>query len=52
MRYHSDRGYLGGFLPYLKNLEAHKKIEIIKVKRMYFGSLYHEGYTCVIWKPL
>lgn len=52
MRYHSDRGYLGGFLPYLQNLEVHQEVEIIKVKRMYFGSLYHEGYTCVIWKPL
>ncbi len=52
MRYHSDRGYLMEFFPYLQKLEADKKIKIIKVKRMYFGSLYHEGYTCVIWKPL
>ena len=52
MRYHSDRGYLDGFLPYLQSLETHQEVEIIKVKRMFFGSLYHEGYTCVIWKPL
>ncbi len=52
IRYHSDRGYLQGFLPSLENLESEGQVEILKVKRMNFGSFYHEGYTCVVWRPV
>lgn len=52
MTYHADRGYLRGFLPYLRQLEVDRQIQIVQVKRVGFGSLYHEGYTIVIWKPL
>lgn len=51
LRYHRKRGYLSGFLPRLKALEIEGKIKILEVRRMYFGSLYHEGYSFVVWKP-
>lgn len=52
IRYHRKREYLYGFLPRLKNLAALGKIEIMEIRRLYFGSLYHEGYSYVAWRPL
>ncbi len=50
-RYHRKRGYLQGFLPALRALESSGRIELLDVRRFYFGSLYHEGYSCVAWRP-
>ena len=50
-RYHSSRGYLSGYLPRLKELEIQNKIEILCTQRVYFGSLYHEGYSFIVWRP-
>lgn len=52
LRYHRKREYLFGLLPYLNNLAAAGKIEIVETRRMFFGSLYHEGYSFVAWRPL
>ena len=52
MHYHSQRGYLSGFLTRLRQLEAERKIELLKVHRLQFGSLYHESYSYVVWRPL
>lgn len=51
-KFHKARKYLEGFLINLEILEKEKKIEIVKKHRMYFGSLYHDGWSMVIWKPL
>lgn len=51
MKFHRKRGYTENYLTRLRELEAQNRIEILKVKRLFFGSLYHEGYTYVIWKP-
>ncbi len=51
-RYHVQRGYLKGFIPHLKKKEKEKKIKIIKIKRLYFGSYYQEVYNYVIWKTI
>jgi hypothetical protein len=51
MRYHRKRGYLSGLLPYLNELASMGKIEILETRRMFFGSLYHEGYSFVVWRP-
>ncbi len=51
-RFHRKRGYLEGFLPALKALQAQGRIEILDVRRFRFGSLYHEGYSYVAWRPL
>ncbi len=51
-KYHRKRGYLEGFLGHLKQLESERRIRIKQIRRLYFGSLYHEGYSYVIWEPL
>ena len=51
-KFHYKRGYTIGYLPKLLELEKEGKIEIIKLKRLNFGSLLMEGYTCIVWKPL
>ena len=50
MKFHRKRGYTENYLPRLRELETEGKIEILKVKRLFFGSLHMEGYTYVIWK--
>ena len=52
IKYFRKRNYLEGFLDYLIKLETEKKIKIIEAKRTYIGSLFIEGYSLVIWKPL
>ncbi len=52
IRYHQQRGYLRGFLTHLKSLESQGQVVIEKVKRLGFGSLFHEGYSLVIWHPV
>ena len=50
-KFESKRGYSSGLIDKLKTLEAEGKIEIIKIKRLYFGSFFFEGYNLFIWKP-
>jgi transketolase len=49
-KYLERRGYLQGYLSRLRQLEVEGKIEIIKIQRT-FGSLYHDGYSYIVWKP-
>lgn len=51
IKFHRKRGYTENYLTRLRELEAQNEIEILKVKRLFFGSLFMEGYTYVIWKP-
>ncbi|MBI2599783.1 hypothetical protein HYW43_02575 [Candidatus Daviesbacteria bacterium] len=51
MKYLERRNYLKGFYPFLKSLEAKKKIKILEIRRT-FGSFYHDGYTYIVWRPL
>jgi len=51
IKFHRKRGYAEHFLTRLRELETQNEIEILKIKRLFFGSLYMEGYTCMIWKP-
>ena len=50
--YHRKRGYLEEFLTALRALESKRRIEILDARRFYVGSLYHEGYSFVAWRPL
>jgi hypothetical protein len=50
-KYLEKRGYLNGFLGRLKVLESEGAIEILGTHRT-FGSLFHDGYTLLVWKPL
>ena len=51
IEFQSKRRYAMGFLPHLQKLEKNGELEILKVKRTYFGSLYTEGYNYIIWRP-
>ncbi|OGZ27150.1 MAG: hypothetical protein A2365_00575 [Candidatus Nealsonbacteria bacterium RIFOXYB1_FULL_40_15] len=50
VKFHRKRGYTEGYLPRLRELESRGKIEILKVKRLFFGSLFMEGFTYMVWK--
>jgi SAM-dependent methyltransferase len=50
-KFHRKRGYTQGFLPRLRQLADQGRIEIVKIKRLYFGSLMMEGYNLLIWRP-
>ncbi|MGA2462874.1 MAG: class I SAM-dependent methyltransferase [Thermodesulfobacteriota bacterium] len=49
IRFHKKRGYTENFLPRLRELEALGRIRLLKVKRLFFGSLLMEGYSLIIW---
>jgi len=51
-RFHRKRGYTQGFLPRLQQLHHEGVIELLKVKRLFFGSLYMEGFTYMVWRPI
>jgi len=52
IKFHQQRGYTEGLLGQLQSLEENEKIEILKVKRLNFGSLFMEGYSLIVWRPL
>jgi SAM-dependent methyltransferase len=52
IKYHHKRNYLAGYLTCLRELAGQKRIEIIKEQRIRFGSLFHEGYSIVVWRVL
>jgi len=51
IKFHKKRGYTIGYLPRLQQLEEEGKIEILKVKRLFFGSMFMEGFTYMVWRP-
>lgn len=51
IEYIKKRNYLYGYIDHLKKLESQQKIKIIKLQRVQLGSLFHEGYSYVIWTP-
>ena len=50
--FHERRKYWSGFPALLDGLQRKGKVNIVKQKRSFFGSLYIEGYSQNIWKPL
>lgn len=52
IRYHKKRNYLSGFLQALRRLADARRIEIIEQRRLGLGSLFHEGYSVIVWRPL
>jgi hypothetical protein len=51
-RYHMKRRYLQGFLPAIQTLAASGKAEILALRRVPFGGLYHEAYAVLAWRLL
>ncbi len=52
IKFIKNRNYLSNYLNYLRRLEKERRIKIIKIRRVRFGNLYHEGYSYIAWKPL
>lgn len=52
IRYFEKRKYLSGFLQHLQSEQDAGAVEILEVKRSNFGSLFIEGYTAVVWRPI
>ena len=50
IKFDSKRGYLDGFLTRLMELEKEGKVEILRIQRIFFGSLYHDSYSLVVWR--
>lgn len=52
VRFHRARDYWGGFPARLHQLAQEGRVEVVKRKRSDFGSLYLEGYSQIVWRPL
>lgn len=52
LRYHKHRRYLNGYYSRIDQLAGQNRVEILAQRRLGFGSLYHEGYSLLIWRPL
>lgn len=52
MRAHETRNFLRGLVGILHKLRDEGRVEILKEHRVEFGSLLHEGYSQLIWRPL
>ena len=50
--FQSKRGYSSGLIGLLNRLSLEKRVEILDVKRLNFGSLMMEGYNLVAWRPI
>lgn len=50
VQYSLNRNYLNNFYNHLKYLEKKKIIQIMDVKKSYFGSQYINGYSIIVWK--
>ena len=48
--FHTKRGYTEGLLPYIGKMENDGEIEILNIKRLFFGSLMMKGFNLIIWK--
>lgn len=49
-RFHRRRNYLNGFLNDIRALQLEGKVEIIKLQRVFFGSLFHDGWSLLVWR--
>lgn len=52
IRFHKKRQYWEGYPDRLYDLEKNGQIEILNKKRTFFGSLYIEGWSQLIWRPV
>lgn len=48
--YHKQRNYLAGYYTNLKIASELMNINIIEEKKSEFGSMYHDGYSRIVWR--
>jgi hypothetical protein len=51
IQYMKKRNYISGYIEYLKGL-GKDKVQIIDLERSYVGSLFIDGYTVLVWRPV
>ena len=51
-RYHKQRKYLTGLLPALQRFSDEGRIQLRLVRRLRFGSRFHECFTVIVWEPM
>ncbi|EAV40866.1 hypothetical protein SIAM614_08234 [Stappia aggregata IAM 12614] len=49
--YHNKRGYLRGYQTELMRLADANKVEILDQRRLTFGTMLHEPYGVLVWRP-
>lgn len=52
IQYMHKRNYLRGYPDYLEKLEKQGKLKIIEKRRSGIGSMFIDGYSILVWKPL
>lgn len=52
IKYMQKRKYLTGYLDTLRGLEKQGKLQILEERRSGIGSMFIDGYSVVVWKPL
>lgn len=52
IKYMEKRKYLSGYLKYLQSLEKQGKIRIIEARRSGIGSMFIDGYSIIVWRPV
>lgn len=52
IRYHTHRNYLNGYYGWVRAQAEAGRVEIVQSLRPKFGSLYHEGYGVLVWRPI
>ena len=52
IKYFEKRKYINGFLGYLRELARKGKIKIMEAKRTNSGSLFVDGHSLIVWKPI
>lgn len=50
--FHRARHYLTGFHTHLGAMAQAGRIRILDERRLGFGSLFHEGYSVIVWQPV
>lgn len=50
--YHRQRGYLEGWVGAVRALADAGRAEILVERRVRFGSLFHEAYSLLVWRPV
>jgi hypothetical protein len=52
LRYHRKRGYLDGYLTALRRLASEGRVEILDARRAPLGTMVHEPYGVLVWRPV
>lgn len=52
IKYMHKRNYLRGYPDYIEELEKKGKVKILEKRRSGIGSMFIDGYSILVWKPL